>query len=179
MEQTIEVFNELKQFVGFDDEVDGQRLERLAPVFAEHGPTLTDAFYQRLQAHPGTAGQIAGRVDTLKQTHARWMAELFAGAYQVDYFHRRHRIGLVHVRVGVLPRWCAGIISFLRTCSLPIVLNSFSDRSEGAAHYGSLVKILDLDLMVINLAYEEERLRRLATFTGMSRKLIERCITKG
>ena len=44
--------------------------------------------------------------------------------------------------------------------------------------YASLVKVLDLDLMIINLAYGEERLERLSSFTGMSRKLLERCVTQ-
>ncbi len=38
--------------------------------------------------------------------------------------------------------------------------------------------LLDIDLMVINFAYAAERIDRLCNFTGMSKKLIERCIEK-
>ncbi len=178
MDQKITIFQELKQFIHFDDAGDGQRLQSLAPVFAEHGPILTAAFYQRLESNPETAKLIEGRVETLKQTHTRWMNQLFAGGYAEAYFESRYRIGLTHARVGVPPRWCEAIISFLRTESLPIVMEHVGDANAFASHYSSLVKILDLDLMLINLAYEDERLRRLTDFTGMSRKLIERCINK-
>ena len=41
------------------------------------------------------------RVDALKQTHATWLAQLFAGPHDERYFDDRWRIGLVHVRVRV------------------------------------------------------------------------------
>jgi hypothetical protein len=52
------------------------------------------------------------------------------------------------------------------------------DRDAGlrTAPAPGLVKILDIDLMIINLAYSQETIDRLSKFTGMSRKLIERCI---
>jgi hypothetical protein len=40
----------------------------------------------------------------------------------------------------------------------------------------ALIKILDIDLMIINLAYSQETIDRLSSFTGMSKKLIERCV---
>ena len=53
-----------------------------------------------------------------------------------------------------------------------------ADKALQADYARSVVRILDLDLMIINLAYGEERLERLSQFTGMSRKLIERCVTQ-
>jgi len=45
-----------------------------------------------------------------------------------------------------------------------------------ATRHASVLKILDIDLMVINFAYAAERIDRLCYFTGMSKKLIARCI---
>ena len=172
------IYDEAKSFVGFttDDEAN---LVKLGPVFQERGPALTDAFYEKLLSVPETAKIIHGRVDALKQTHARWMEGLFAGDYGEEYFQSRLRIGLVHVRVGVLPRWCECVISVLRTGSHAILAETIQDNAELSRCYQSVVRILDLDLMIINLAYEDERLDRLSKFTGMSRKLLERCISRG
>lgn len=168
----------LKDFIGFE-ESDADNLRALAPIFERHGPTLTDAFYAKLALVPETARLIDGRVDALKQTHAQWMRELFAGEYGDAYFERRWKIGLTHVRVGVPPHYVEAVVSFLRTESEHALKGEFSDPAALVAHHASLVKILDLDLMIINLAYAEERVDRLCSFTGMSRKLIERCIARG
>lgn len=45
-----------------------------------------------------------------------------------------------------------------------------------AALQRSFTKICDLDQMVINLSYQEDRIERLTEFTGMKRALIENII---
>ena len=42
--------------------------------------------------------------------------------------------------------------------------------------FASYCKIIDLDLILINLAYNEERLDRLSAVTGMRRNLIENLV---
>ena len=171
------LFQELKQFIGFSD-ADAANLRALAPIFAEGGHAVTDEFYSRLEKNPETANLIAGRVDALKATHNRWMTELFAGDYGDTYLESRWKIGLVHVRVGVSPHWVEAVVSFLRAAAIELIEQKIADKAQQADYAQAVVRILDLDLMIINLAYGEERLDRLSQFTGMSRKLIERCVTQ-
>jgi hypothetical protein len=173
-----EIFAAIKRFIGFDAE-DVARLQAMAPLFATHGRILTDRFYEKIGAEPEQAALIAGRVDALKQTHLRWMGELFAGDYGERYFADRWRIGLAHVRVGVRPWWVEAVTSFLRSEGLALLSEHVADPDERARDARSLLKILDIDLMIINLAYADDRVDRLCRFTGMSRKLIERCIAQG
>ncbi|MCA9695240.1 MAG: hypothetical protein KC636_37015 [Myxococcales bacterium] len=177
MQDNNAIYAEAKRFVDFTDD-DAANLVKLAPLFAERGAALTDAFYEKLLSVPETAAIIEGRVDALKQTHARWMAGLFSGDYGEEYFQSRFRIGLVHAKVGVLPRFCECVISVLRTGAHRIMAETIGDCAELSRSYQSVVRVLDLDLMIINLAYEGERLDRLSKFTGMSRKLLERCISR-
>lgn len=178
MNEQSTLFAELKRFVGFDAE-DADNLRALAPLFAEHGPAITDAFYARLGDNEETAALIAGRVDALKATHARWMAGLFAGEYGDDYLAERLRIGLTHVRVGIPPWWVEAVFSFLRGAGVDLLASEIAEPERRVALTQSLLKVLDLDLLAINLAYGEERLDRLCAFTGMSRKLLERCVSGG
>lgn len=171
------LFQELKQFIGFSD-ADAANLRALAPIFAEGGHAVTDEFYSRLEKNPETANLIAGRVDALKATHNRWMTELFAGDYGDTYLESRWKIGLVHVRVGISPHWVEAVVSFLRAAAIELIEQKIADKALQADYAQAVVRILDLDLMIINLAYGEERLDRLSQFTGMSRKLIERCVTQ-
>ncbi len=171
---TEKLFADIKDFIDFG-EADVANLRKLSPLFAEHGRALTDSFYARLANNPETAPLIEGRVEKLKQTHMRWLASLFAGDYGDAYLLERLRIGLVHVRMGIPPWWVEAVTSFLGTAGLGLITGNYVGL-EGAALGQSYLKILDLDLLVINLAYNDERLARLSEFTGMSRKLIERCV---
>lgn len=178
MQGNTDVFTELKRFLDFGDQ-DAENLRLLAPVFATHGAAITDAFYEKLAGVPETARLIEGRVSALKATHARWMGELFAGDYGPAYFDNRWKIGLAHVRVNVPTQYVEAVVSFLRTETELLLSKAFASSREAEEHHVSLVKILDLDLMIINLAYSAERIQRLSKFTGMSQKLLERCIQKG
>ncbi len=175
MQDNPALFREIKEFIGFTD-ADADALRALAPVFAAHGAAITDQFYQRLAANPEQARMIEGRVDALKRTHNRWMTELFAGTYEAAYFEDRWRIGMTHVRVGVKPWWVEAVSSFLRTEGVALLSREIDDPQLRVSGLQALVKILDIDLMIINLAYSQETVDRLSQFTGMSRKLIERCI---
>jgi hypothetical protein len=178
MTDTATLLPTLRQHLGFDDG-DAARLRALAPLFAAHGPALTDRFYAQLLADPEQAALVVGRVDALRQTHLRWLGELFAGDYGERYFADRWRIGLAHVRVGVQPWWVEAVTSFLRCEGVALIDAHLADPQQRRDSARSLLKILDLDLMIINLAYADDRVDRLCRFTGMSRKLIERCIVQG
>ncbi|MCA9636360.1 MAG: hypothetical protein KC420_10075 [Myxococcales bacterium] len=178
MQAQSDIFNDLKGFIDFGDE-DVANLQAVAPLFAAHGGGLTDRFYDKLAGVPSTAALIEGRVDALKKTHARWMGELFAGDYGEGYLQSRWKIGLVHVKVGVPPQYVEAVVSFLRAESEYLLQRELGDSALVAKRHASILKILDIDLMIINLAYAAERVDRLCKFTGMSKKLIERCIEKG
>ena len=175
MTEALQLYRALQEFVGFTAD-DSTRLHALAPLFAAHGGALTDAFYERLAANPETAAIIAGRVDSLKQTHQRWLAELLAGPHDERYFSERWRIGLVHVRMGVKPWWGEAVACFLRAEGVALIERELADPTARIDCARSLLRALDLDVMIINLAYGDDRLDRLSEFTGMSRKLIERCV---
>jgi hypothetical protein len=81
---------------------------------------------------------------------------------------------MTHVRVGVKPWWVEAVSSFLRTEGVALLSREIDDPELRPRGVQALVKILDIDLMIINLAYSEETIDRLSQFTGMSRKLIER-----
>lgn len=177
-DEQLAVFEWIKSFIDFDAS-DADALRAVAPLFAEHGAAITDGFYAKLAADPEQARLIAGRVDSLKRTHARWLAELFAGDYGAAYLRGRWQIGLTHVRVGVRPWWVESVTSYLRGEGVALLSVHVADPDLRIRAARALLKILDLDLMIINLAYADDRLDRLVAFTGMSRKLIERCVSQG
>lgn len=168
-------FEALKSFIEFSDE-DAQNLAGLAGIVETHGPALTDHFYETLGSVPETAKIIEGRVESLKKTHREYMKELTSGDYGEAYFERRARIGQVHVARGIDPRFVEGVMSVIRAGMLKAMAEEISEPAELAAKASSFIKLCDLDLAIINLAYSEERLDRFSEFTGMKRRLIENVI---
>ena len=170
-----ETFDALKEFMGFDSS-DEEKLRKVAPWIKEYGPKITDAFYTRIGSTPELAKYVEGKIDHLKKTHIKWMNELVAGDYGADYFESRWKIGLAHVNVGLDPIWVDGTMSLIRGDLLVRMAETEEDAALLRAATGSLLKICDLDLAIINLAYAEDRLDRLTDFTGMKRSLIENII---
>ena len=164
-------YQEMQALIAWSD-ADSTNLQALGPVFADAGAGITDLFYDRLLENPRTAKILEGRVDALKATHQRWMGTLFAGDYGRDFAAAQYRIGDVHVTVGILPEFVEGVSSVLRQEGLKAI-DAADAGSDAAASY---VRVLDLCLMMINLAYANERTARVSKFTGMSAKLIENII---
>lgn len=169
-------YQTMKDFLRFD-EADAAALRSLRPLFEAHGAAITDDFYVLLGDNPDTARRIEGRIDALKATHRQWMLELFDGEYGEAYLERRLRIGQAHVRIGLPPEFVEGVMSFIRTAGTELI-DRASD-GDRLAQKRALLKILDLDLIVINLAYGEERLDRISRVTGMRRALIENLVKAG
>jgi heme-based aerotactic transducer len=170
-------YDEIRSFLGLSD-ADVENLAEVAPLVHEHGPGITDRFYQVLASNATTAAQIAGRVERLKRTHGEWMRSLVSGSIPDEWFDAQVRIGHVHVVVGVSPLHVELTYSLLRDAFTAMVLEHVSDRSRALSISQSLTKVLDISLALVNHAYAEERLRRLSAFTGFSRKLIENCIAQ-
>jgi len=170
-----EIFEQLKTFVEFSEE-DAKTLATIAPWVDAHGPQITDVFYEMIQSTPSIAKFIEGRVDELKKTHLKWMKELVGGEYGEAYFKSRWRIGEAHVRIGLEPIWVDGTMSLIRSQALTSIADNLEDKTKVADATRSLIKACDLDLAIINLAYAEDRLERLSSFTGMKRALIENVI---
>ncbi|TNE91190.1 MAG: hypothetical protein EP330_05975 [Deltaproteobacteria bacterium] len=177
-DEHFQVYNDMKEFIGFTAE-DEVRLQALGPVFAKHGPGITDRFYDSLQAYPKTAKIVEGRVEALKSTHKQWMTELFAGEYGRPFFDRQYVIGQVHVVNNINPEFVEAVTSTLRTFGRLAVFEEMGSNDDAGLHSDSLAKILDLALMTINLAYADERIDRMSNVTGMSRRLIENLIKRG
>jgi hypothetical protein len=178
MQTSYEVYEQMKGFLAFDD-ADAARLKSLGPVFEKHGPGITQAFYDSLEGMPATAKIIEGRVDALKKTHVRWLGTMFAGQYGRPFFEQQFRIGQVHVTNNILPEFVEGVTTTLRLGGRQAIRAELGATDEAHAANDSLVKVLDLCLLTINLAYQEERLDRISTVTGMSRRLLENLVKTG
>ena len=104
-----------KKFVRFTEQ-DVRCLKELEVFAKTHVDEIADEFYANLLQFDEMKAIFRNTgvsVESLKATQRQYILELFSGAYDEDYFERRLRIGMVHNRIGLSPRWYLGAYSVL------------------------------------------------------------------
>ncbi|OYY73936.1 MAG: hypothetical protein B7Y40_07340 [Gammaproteobacteria bacterium 28-57-27] len=170
----------LFQHVNGFSPADSAAVLAVSSILVSMAPQLTDKFYDQLLSHPETRQHIDGRLDMLKGTHIQWMSQLFTGPHDEAFFARQEVIGVVHVKVKIPPLFVSSSMSFLRHEVVSMLhtkteIGELSHEQFEAAS-AAILRLLDICQMLIDTAYETERLRLLSEATGMKVALIENLI---
>jgi signal transduction histidine kinase len=152
-------YQELQQYVGWTDD-DARRVRSVAGLVQPFLHALIDDFYAEIDRHPGARQVITGgpaQVERLKGTLRAWLQDLLAGRYDADYVARRWRVGLKHVEIGLDQVYTNVALSRLRRGLLLVLEEHWQgDPREAFAVRRSLNTLLDLDLAIIEDAYQAE-----------------------
>jgi len=156
-------YQELQRYVGWTEE-DAARVRSLATLVAPHFESLIDDFYAEIERHPDARRVITGgeaQINRLKLTLRNWLAELFSGQYDRQYVDRRWRVGYRHVEIGLDQVYTNAALSRLRNGILNLIDPSRHDTAaQTLATRASLNTLIDLDLAIIEDAYQTEYRRR-------------------
>jgi len=148
----LDLWEESKRYLNFDGE-DVKRLKAALPRYEEVIKALVDRFYDHLLAFEKTRAvlereDVAGR---LKQAQHQYLRTLAGGDYGEAYLRDRLRIGLVHERIGLSPRWYLGAYWIYIRDLLPRLMPTVSE--EDRARMLSFLKITLLDMMLVTESY--------------------------
>jgi signal transduction histidine kinase len=125
---------------------------------------IIDDFYDEIERHPSARKVITGgteQIQRLKGTLIAWVRELFSGRYDEDYVARRWRVGWRHVEIGLDQVYTNVALSRIRTGLTRVLQETWNaDADLVRATVRSLNKLLDLDLAIIEDAYQSEHLMR-------------------
>jgi signal transduction histidine kinase len=163
-EKLYERYQELQRYVGWTDQ-DARRVQSVAAGLDPFLPAMVDDFYAEIDRHPGARKVITGgaaQVDRLKGTLVRWLRELLSGPYDRDYVARRWQVGWRHVEIGLDQVYTNVALSRLRhglSRALEQVAPDPSAEGMGVRH--ALNTLMDLDLAIIEDAYQAEYTARL------------------
>jgi signal transduction histidine kinase len=137
---------------------------RVGRIVAPYFPALLDDFCAVLQEHPVAFQVITGgeaQSTNLKQSLSGWLNELFAGVYDENYVEHRLHVGQRHVAIALDQVYTNVALSRLRGGLIDVLREHWTDTpTELLDAIGSLNKLLDLDLAIIDDAYESEHVRR-------------------
>ena len=158
-----ERYCELQKYVGWTDE-NARRIHDLFPLVEPSFVELVNDFYHEIQQHPRAVKVITGgltQIERLKGTLIQWLWELFEGPYDADYVARRWRVGYRHVEIGLDQVYTNMALSRLRRGIHNTVERAWAgEYSELLKTRDALNMLLDLDLAIIEDAYQAEYLNR-------------------
>lgn len=161
--ELFERYKDLQAYVGWCDE-DVARIKSVAGAVEAHMDVLIDDFYAEIQRHPDAARVITGgqaQIARLKASLRSWLSESLKGRNDEDYVVRRWNIGLRHAEIGLNPAYTSAAMSRLRNGLIEILSkNTKHSPTELRELVQSFNKLLDLDLSVIQDAYQAEYLSR-------------------
>jgi signal transduction histidine kinase len=159
-------YQELQRYVGWTDQ-DAGRVQSVREIIAPFFAPLVDDFYAEIENHPDARKVITGgeqQIARLKQTLIRWLDELFSGSYDRNYVDRRWRVGFRHVEIGLDQVYTNAALSRLRSGLLSALAKAWrGDADQHLRIRESLNRLLDLDLAIIEDAYQSEYHRRQST----------------
>jgi signal transduction histidine kinase len=157
-------YQELQRYVGWTAE-DAARVQSVAAGLDPVLPALVDDFYEEIDRHPNARKVITGgaaQITRLKGTLVRWLRELLGGPYDAGYVARRWQVGWRHVEIGLDQVYTNVALSRLRRGLLRALDDILPEvSSQATAIRRSLNTLLDLDLAIIEDAYQAEYTNRL------------------
>jgi signal transduction histidine kinase len=157
-------YRELQSYVGWTDQ-DAERVVASAPLLEPYLLPLIDDFYDEIERHPNARQVITGgpaQIERLKGTLVRWIRDLLSGSYDGDYVARRWRVGWRHVEIGLDQVYTNVALSRLRTGLIRALHETWQgEPGDLKATVRALNKLLDLDLAIIEDAYQAEYMARL------------------
>jgi two-component system sensor kinase FixL len=156
-------YRDLEAYVGWSEE-DAARIRRNADFVRRRMHLLIDDFYSEIERHAEAAKVITGgteQVAQLKQSLWAWLSESLDGRGGEDYVIRRWNIGLRHAEIGLNPAYTSAAMSRLRNGLFEILASAEHLTPKS---YRQLIqsfnKLFDLDLSIIQDAYQAEYLKR-------------------
>lgn len=145
---------------------------------------LVDQFYEK-QTNIDEIALIIGDAGTLarlKMAMERYISDLFSGLYDEEYVNNRLRIGLVHKRIGVSPKYYLSAMHLLRNLLCEVIESNVSpkDKADFAIH--ALDKLMNFDNQFVFDTYirsmlaeiESARNDALAHAKNLEEKILER-----
>ncbi len=154
---------QLRDWVGWDD-ADAQSLRDVGDILRPRLPELVDDFYAEIQRQPEARRVITGgavQVARLKQTLAAWLEDFFAANFDQQYVNRRWQVGWRHVEIGLRQVYVNAAMGRMRLWMLRTLEQHWqAGDSQRVAAEAALHRALDLDLAIIQDAYEAEKHQR-------------------
>lgn len=137
-----------KAFLEFT-ETDAALLKDLHVRLEAERDSFSAAFYEHLKRFSEIAPLLGDEVklEHLKCKQSTYFSQLTAGRYGSEYIENRLRVGAIHQRVGLAPKWYIGTYRKYIGEIMPIIGKLLEgDKEKCSATCSALIKIIFLDM---------------------------------
>ncbi|MBV2134988.1 GGDEF domain-containing protein [Pseudomonas sp. MAP12] len=135
-----------KELLGFTKQ-DGELLAACSGHILDKAEALVKTFYHK-QTAINEIAVIIGDADTLARLRSamtRYVIDLFSGNYGEEYVNNRLRIGLVHKRIGVAPKYYLSAMRILKSLLMDILGEHLANKPYREETLQALDKLLYFD----------------------------------
>ncbi|BAP13015.1 MAG: diguanylate cyclase [Alcanivorax borkumensis] len=136
-----------------DDDVDA--LLQCRPHVESRLDDIVEIFYGIQTSNPDIAALI-GDVDTLERlvnAQRHYILDLFSGVYDLEYTNNRLRIGLVHKRIGVEPKFYLSAVHLLHRLLVKNITEAIDASAERDRALKALDKLIYFDVTLVFETY--------------------------
>ncbi|HUB10390.1 MAG TPA: globin-coupled sensor protein [Acetobacteraceae bacterium] len=133
------------------DEHDNASLQSFWQIVAPNLPAILDGFYDHVVTEPRLKAMVADRLPKLKQAQTAHWQRLFVSSPDAAYCQSVQKIGLMHHRVGLEPRWYIGGYNYVlnRLIDIAITAHRWSPRKLRALLAAVTARVmLDMDIAI-------------------------------
>lgn len=141
-------------------------LSEIWPLVKSGLPLILDAFYDHISSAPETAIILKkGRsIEALKEAQTEHWQSVFNDGFNAGYFERARRIGTVHSRIGLTPRWYIGAYAFIQPRLFSLIARKHKRADTAARYCNAVAKAIAVDMDMALDAYnssgEAEKLKQ-------------------
>jgi hypothetical protein len=152
-------YRELQNYVGWTN-ADAAKITAAWELVEPHLPALVDDFFDEVERHPNARRVITGgrqQILALKEVLAHWLHDLFCSEYNRDFVEERWKAGARHVDIGLEQTYTSAALARLRKGIGRALQSSWrGDIDTLIETLESINMLLDMDLAIIQDAYEDE-----------------------
>jgi heam-based aerotactic trancducer len=133
----------------------------IQPVIIQNIDNIVDSFYANIANEQLLMTIINNNstIDRLKQTLNRHITEMFCGKIDSEYIAQRSRIAIIHMRIGLEPKWYMCAFQNLLVSIIDILDEAVHDKREFVQAIQVVTKILNIEQQIVLEEYENEHER--------------------
>lgn len=154
---------------------DAELLTELHARHEDHVTDIADVFYDHLLKFPPLRQMLSdpATLAQLKKSQSHYFDTLTSGNYDGQYVAERLRIGVVHQRIGLDPKWYIGGYRKYISLLLPIIHELYGETPKAMLEaYDALIKVVCFDMSLALETYFEADRRETIRHKEYAEKII-------
>jgi heme-based aerotactic transducer len=132
--------------------------KQLQPLIETKISSIVDQFYRNLEKEQSLMKIIQDHstIERLKVTLMRHINGMFSGEIDKAFIEQRHRIAMIHARIGLQPKWYMCAFQDLLLSIMDILDENIVHKDEFVRASKVVTKILNIEQQIVLEAYENQ-----------------------